>query len=66
MAKKRAKKVEALQEPKTLRAVRLDLSIADHDRLEGLAESQGLTKAAYCRRAVLRQMKADEKEADSQ
>lgn len=62
MAKKRAKKVETVQDATALRAVRLDLTVADHTRLESLASSRGLTKAAYCRQAVLRQMRADEKE----
>jgi hypothetical protein len=40
--------------------VRLDLSEADHARLEKIARARGLNKAAYARLAVLERMMADE------
>jgi hypothetical protein len=64
MAKKAtgAKKVEATAAPRrrTGKAVRLDLSTKDHDRLERAAEDRGLTKASYARMAVLALIKQDE------
>jgi len=62
MAKKRATKVEAVQEEKAIKPVRLDLSMPDHERLERLAMLRGLSMSAYARQAVLNQMRADEKE----
>jgi hypothetical protein len=63
MAKKRVKKVEAVQDEKALKPVRLDLSLADHERLDRLASERGLSKSAYARQAVLNQMRADERQA---
>jgi hypothetical protein len=60
MAKKRAKKVNAVREEKMARPVRLDLSSADHVRLERQARERGLSKSAYARQAVLERIKADE------
>lgn len=60
MAKKRVKKVSTVQEEKVMRPVRLDLSEADHERLERLASERGLSKASYARMAVLERMKTDE------
>jgi hypothetical protein len=45
------------------RPVRVDFSDADHERLQGLAQARGLSKAAYARQAVLAAMKADEQAA---
>jgi hypothetical protein len=63
MAKKTEKdsnSMQAVQEPKTLKGVRLDLSPADHKRLERLAKGTGLTMASYARMALFERMKADE------
>ena len=60
MAKKRSKPVEAIQEERATRPVRLDLSEADHDRLEDQARKLGLSKSSYARMAVLERIKADE------
>jgi hypothetical protein len=64
MAKKTgAKKVEATATParkRTGKAVRLDLSPKDHDRLEKAAEERGLSKSSYARMAVLALLKQDE------
>lgn len=50
----------AVQAERTVRPVRLDLSDADHDRLEKVAKEKGLNKASYARMAVLERMRADE------
>jgi hypothetical protein len=42
------------------KAVRLDLSPRDHDRLEKAAEERGLSKSSYARMAVLALIKQDE------
>jgi hypothetical protein len=42
------------------KGVRLDLSPADHVRLEQCARELGLTRASYARMAVLKRLKADE------
>jgi hypothetical protein len=67
MAKKvtGAKKVEAVAAPRrrTGKAVRLDLSEKDHDRLERAAEERGLSKSSYARMAVLALVKQDEEGA---
>jgi hypothetical protein len=65
MAKKAigAKQVEATASPTRKRsgkAVRLDLSPKDHDRLERAAEERGLSKSSYARMAVLALIKQDE------
>jgi hypothetical protein len=62
MAKKRVQKVITTQQVRSGRPVRLDLTEADHKRMERLATERGLSKASYARMAVLRQMKADEAE----
>lgn len=62
MAVKRAKKRPKAATPgRSGRAVRLDLSEADHERLERCAKARGLNKASYARQAVFERMKADEK-----
>jgi hypothetical protein len=58
--KKGAKRMTAVQVEKTVKPVRLDLSEADHKRLERLARERGLNKASYARQAVLERMRADE------
>ncbi len=60
MAKKQVKKVQAVQAERETRPVRLDLLIADVERLEVVARARGLNKAAYARQAVLEKIKADE------
>lgn len=60
MAKKSVKKVDAVQDEKAAKPVRLDLSAADHVRLEVQAKALGLNKASYARMAVLERIKADE------
>jgi predicted transcriptional regulator len=62
MAKTRVTKVPAVHDDKTAKPVRLDLTLADHERLERLASARGLSKSSYARQAVLKQMKADERE----
>ena len=42
------------------RPVRLELSEADHERLENVAEVKGVNKASYARMAVLDRIRADE------
>lgn len=60
MAKKRAKKVDAVKEEKTAKAVRLELQPIDHERLERCARERGLNMSSYARMAVLERIKADE------
>lgn len=62
MAKKREKKVVTTEVEKVARPVRLDLSAADHDRLEKVARAKGLNKASYARMVILERIKADEQE----
>jgi hypothetical protein len=54
MAKKGAKKVIATHEEKTSMAVRLELPIADYQRLETHARRLGLNRASFARMAILR------------
>jgi hypothetical protein len=70
MAKKAigAKKVEATAAPTKKRsgkAVRLDLSPKDHDRLERASEERGLSKSSYARMAVLALIRQDEEKMSS-
>lgn len=58
--KKGGKRMNAVETERTVRPVRLDLSDADHDRLEKTAKEKGLNKASYARMAVLERLKADE------
>lgn len=64
MAKKTgAKNMQATATPTRKRvgkAVRLDLSPKDHDRLERASEERGLSKSSYARMAVLAFLKQDE------
>jgi hypothetical protein len=60
MAKKRATKVQTVQDERAARPVRLDLSDSDHERLAKCAAARGLNKASYARQAVLEKIKADE------
>jgi hypothetical protein len=60
MSKKRAKKVNAVKEERTTKAVRLDLNPTDHGRLERCARERGLNMSSYARMAVLKLIKEDE------
>jgi hypothetical protein len=65
MAKKTAKAepMNAIQEKpasKAVKGVRLDLSPADHRRLNKLAKERGLTMSSYARMALFERMKEDE------
>jgi hypothetical protein len=57
-----AKKVQTTTTPvrKLPKAVRLDISEKDHERLERCAEARGLNLASYARQALLARIKADE------
>lgn len=56
MAKKKAAKVNTVQTEKAARPVRLDLSDADHQRLERCARKRGLNKASYSRMVILEKL----------
>jgi hypothetical protein len=56
MAKKEAKKVNATQDEVTTKAVRLDLTVSDHARLDRQARKRGLTKASYSRMVILEKL----------
>jgi hypothetical protein len=64
MAKKAtgAKNVQTATKPKRRlgRAVRLDLSDQDHQRLDRMAKVKGLNMAAYSRMAILERLRTDE------
>jgi hypothetical protein len=65
MAKKTvkgAKQMNAVQEQRLVKGVRLDLSPADHKRLERRARERGLTMASYARMAVLDRLRHEESE----
>ena len=65
MAKKQAGKKTvstSVKQAKTTKPVRLDLSPGDYERLDRCAREHGLTKSSYARRAVLKEIKADERE----
>ena len=59
-ATKEGKTMNAVQEPRTLKGIRLDLSPADHKRLEKAAKERGLTMASYAPMALFERLKADE------
>jgi hypothetical protein len=58
--KKTIPKRNAVQDKKVVKPVRLELSEADHERLERCAQAKGLNKASYARMAVLDRIRADE------
>jgi hypothetical protein len=63
MAKKGAKNVIATRDEKAAKAVRLELPIADYQRLERHARKLGLNRASFARMAVLKAIgEADEEE----
>jgi hypothetical protein len=59
-AAKTVKRSTAAQAVRTVRPVRLDLTDADHERLERAAREKGLNKASYARMAVLERLRSDE------
>ena len=62
MAKKRTvPKMNAVADAKETKPVRLDLSLADHDRIEASASRFGLSKSAYVRMALFERLEADER-----
>jgi hypothetical protein len=63
MAKKTAKgakQMNAVEERRLVKGVRLDLSPSDHKRLERRARERGLTMASYARMAVLDRLRQEE------
>jgi hypothetical protein len=62
MGKKVAKgaTMNAVQEARLVKGVRLDLSPADHKRLAKKAKELGLTMSSYARMALFERLKADE------
>lgn len=57
MAKKRAKKVQAIADEKDVIRIRLDLTSEDNLRLEECVKKLGLNKAIFARLAVLQRIK---------
>jgi hypothetical protein len=57
---KGAKPMNAVLEERLVKGVRLDLSPADHKRLERRAKVRGLTMASYARMAVLDRLREEE------
>ena len=65
MAKKTAggKNMQATAPKRRLgKAVRLDLSERDHERLDRVANAKGLNMASYSRMAILERLRKDEEE----
>jgi hypothetical protein len=62
MAKKVSKKMiaPAQHQERVVKGVRLDLSPADHKRLEKAAKARGLTMASYARMALFERLMVDE------
>jgi uncharacterized membrane protein (UPF0136 family) len=54
-----AKKTAKGGKPTLVKGVRLDLSPADHKKLEHTAREKGLTMASYARMVLLERLKAD-------
>ena len=69
MAKKVSgdKKVQTAATPgrRLGKAVRLDLSEKDHERLDRIANAKGLNMASYSRMAILERLRKDEEELDA-
>jgi predicted DNA-binding protein len=55
-----AKEVQAVEERREVKAVRLELPPEDYERLERCAKRRGLNKASYSRMAVLALIEQDE------
>ena len=60
MAKRGAKPVNATREEKMVKAVRLDLTPTDHERLDRQARRRGLTKASCARMVILEWLEEQE------
>jgi hypothetical protein len=62
MAKRKAapKVTPAATEERSTKPVRLDLGLEDHKRIERNAKRFGLSKSAYVRQALFKQLEADE------
>jgi predicted DNA-binding protein len=61
MAKKKAApKVSTVAVERETKPVRLDLSLADHERIERSAKRFGLSKSAYVRQALFERLESDE------
>lgn len=58
-AKKRSPKVNATKAVPRSKAVRLDLPIPDHESLERIASSVGLSMASYVRMIVLERLSSE-------
>jgi len=59
-AVKSKRQAKAAREERLVKGVRLDLSPANHKRLERCARERGLTMASYARMALLERLKTDE------
>jgi hypothetical protein len=61
------KDVKAATKPRRRlgKAVRLDLSEKDHERLDRVANAKGLNMAAYSRMAILERLRKDEEDLES-
>lgn len=64
MAKRKAApKVNTVAAERATKPIRLDLPLPDHKRIERSAKRFGLSKSAYVRQALFKQLEADEREA---
>ena len=64
MAKRKASpKVSTVAIERETKPIRLDLSLADHERIERSAKRFGLSKSAYVRQALFKQLEVDERGA---
>lgn len=62
MAKLKAtRKASPVAPSRGTKPVRLDLSLADHERIERSAKRFGLSKSAYVRQALFERLEADER-----
>jgi hypothetical protein len=62
MAKKKAApKMTTASVERETKPVRLDLSLDDHERIERSAKRFGLSKSAYVRQSLFKQLEADER-----
>jgi hypothetical protein len=59
MAKKNVAKVEATSTKRETWAVRLEFDAADHEKLEEVARFLKLSKAAFARMVVMREVRAE-------
>lgn len=56
MAKKAGKKMSAVQTEKETKPVRLEMNVEDYVRLDRAARRRGLSKAAYARMTILKEL----------